>query len=227
MSNDIIPGFYGKLPQYGDFVGRRLPSGFVKPLDRWLQEAIFNSRQQLGIRFRDCFLAAPVWRFVLGPGSCGKYSAAGILAPSFDKVGRCFPMIIGVVSTRSLSHLLLRATQWFSQVEILVTLMKNKKLDFKKFDDQLQRQTLPAALFADRTQIDADLLSPMNDPLFFRMDMENLHQISNAFDYMTAYLLEQNLDNYSLWYTDRIPKRNSTLSVFRGLPPIDRFVQFL
>lgn len=227
MPKDITPGFYGKLPQFGDFVSRRLPPGVVNPLDSWLQEAIFDCRQQLGIRFRDYFLAAPIWRFVLGPGSCGKYSVAGILTPSVDKVGRCFPLIIGIVAGGSLSHLLIRAAQWFSQLEILVTLLKRKKLDFKKFDDQLQRQKLPAALLKNSAQMDADILSPVNDPLFFRLDMDNLYQISNAVDYLNAHLLKRSLNNYSLWYCDRTRKRKSSLVVYRGLPPRDRFVQFL
>ena len=38
MSGPLLtaPGFWGKLPAAGDFVGRRLPAAFVEPWDRWV-----------------------------------------------------------------------------------------------------------------------------------------------------------------------------------------------
>ena len=47
MTNDILPGFYGKLPSIGDFVSRRLPSDFIRPWDQWLQETLYLSKKEL------------------------------------------------------------------------------------------------------------------------------------------------------------------------------------
>src|SRR5690606_42162515 len=38
--------------------------------------------------------ASPVWRFLLAPGVCGQGAWAGVMGPSSDRVGRCFPMVI-------------------------------------------------------------------------------------------------------------------------------------
>jgi|GEM_PF-3595949 len=44
------PSLYGKLPNNGDFVSWRLPTTSVGNWDRWLQEFIMNSQDQLGER---------------------------------------------------------------------------------------------------------------------------------------------------------------------------------
>ena len=39
-----IGGIYGKLPAFGDFVRRGLPSAFVRPWDEWLSNSISRSQ---------------------------------------------------------------------------------------------------------------------------------------------------------------------------------------
>ena len=42
------PGYFGKFPSHGDFITRRLPrDGFLDIWDRWLQNALATSREQL------------------------------------------------------------------------------------------------------------------------------------------------------------------------------------
>ena len=38
------PGFFGKLPEFSDFLSRRLPRSFLDPWDAWLQQGILSSR---------------------------------------------------------------------------------------------------------------------------------------------------------------------------------------
>lgn len=227
MPNEIIPGFYGKVPAIGDFVMRRLPPDIVKHWDAWLQKAVKAGQDQLGTRFRKCYTAAPIWRFVFGPGVCGKSGMAGILAPSFDKVGRAFPLTLAIAAEGSLTHLMLRAAQWFSQLEILVELLMKKKIDIKRFDLQLQQQKLPPALFKNREQIKANVVSSANDTLFFQMQMNSLHQTPEAFEDLTALLLDRHLTHYSLWWAKGTAMRKPTFQVFKGLPSPELYPQFL
>ena len=37
QSSSSEPGFFGKLPVYGDFIHKRLPRDFITPWDDWLQ----------------------------------------------------------------------------------------------------------------------------------------------------------------------------------------------
>ena len=66
------PGLYGKLPARGDFVSRRLDSDFVEAWDAWLQRVIAESKVALAERWLECFLSAPVWRFVMPAGMFAK-----------------------------------------------------------------------------------------------------------------------------------------------------------
>ena len=81
-------GFYGKLPDQGDFVGRRLSGAFVQAWDAWLQGCMAHCREALGAAWERLYQDAPVWRFLLAPGGCGAPAWAGLVQPSVDRVGR-------------------------------------------------------------------------------------------------------------------------------------------
>lgn len=86
-------GIFGKLPNKRDFVAINLPHPFLAVWEDWLQSSVAASRQQLGARWTDLFLAAPIWRFWLGRDICGA-AATGAFMPSVDGVGRYFPLCI-------------------------------------------------------------------------------------------------------------------------------------
>jgi type VI secretion system protein ImpM len=87
-------GLYGKLPTHGDFLRRRVSDDFVAAWDPWLQECLADSRSVLGEQWLAIYLTSPVWRFALGPHVCGAAPVAGLLVPSVDRVGRCFPFAL-------------------------------------------------------------------------------------------------------------------------------------
>lgn len=95
MSVSGAYGYYGKLPCAGDFLRRGLSQSFVTAWDAWVQTALVSSQISLGEeRWQACYNCAPIWRFALPPGLCGNSGVAGIVMPSVDKVGRCFPFCI-------------------------------------------------------------------------------------------------------------------------------------
>lgn len=89
-------GFFGKIPQAGDFVGTGLPRAFETQLDNWLRAAMRESQAALGRDWLDVFLVTPVWRFALGPGVAGAEPVVGVMMPSVDRVGRYFPLVIAI-----------------------------------------------------------------------------------------------------------------------------------
>jgi type VI secretion system protein ImpM len=89
-----VIGWYGKIPQRGDFIVRRLPASFREPWDRWLQSAMAGSRERLGEHWRDAYLSMPAWRFALEPGVLSSQGWAGVMIPSADSVGRYFPLTV-------------------------------------------------------------------------------------------------------------------------------------
>jgi type VI secretion system protein ImpM len=91
-----IPGWYGKIPNLGDFASRRLPSRFIVPWDDWLQRTLAGTRALLGEAWLNAYLTSPLWRFLLMPEVCGNTGWAGVLMPSVDRVGRYFPLSIAI-----------------------------------------------------------------------------------------------------------------------------------
>lgn len=88
------PGWFGKLPALGDFVTRRLPQSFVRPWDQWLTRGVEDIQRTHSEVGREALLTFPIWRFVAPPGTIGDDAWLGVLAPSVDSVGRCFPLTI-------------------------------------------------------------------------------------------------------------------------------------
>jgi type VI secretion system protein ImpM len=93
----ILRGFAGKVPARGDFVHAGLPRDFIDPWHDWQSMVIAGSRALMGEAWLDAFLEAPVWRFILPPGLCGRRAAVGLIMPSVDKVGRYFPLTLAAL----------------------------------------------------------------------------------------------------------------------------------
>src|SRR3954470_21220148 len=87
-----VAGWYGKLAGLGDFAQRRLPPEWVGACDHWLSGAMRGAREQLGVRWLDIYLTAPVLRFAWAPGVVDPQWWFGVLMPSCDSVGRYFPL---------------------------------------------------------------------------------------------------------------------------------------
>lgn len=87
-------GAFGKLPALGDFLRLGLPSGFVDPWDRWLQEGLLLARGAMGDAWQDAYFSAPIWRFTLSPGLVGAAPVIGVMMSSVDRVGRQFPLTL-------------------------------------------------------------------------------------------------------------------------------------
>ena len=91
---DERPGWFGKVSSLGDFAHRRLPPRWVASCDRWLSEALVDSRARLGASWLETYLTAPVLGFAWTPGTIDERWWWGVLMASCDNVGRYFPLVI-------------------------------------------------------------------------------------------------------------------------------------
>jgi type VI secretion system ImpM family protein len=89
-------GWFGKIPALGDFVTRGLPASFVTPWDAWLSDELARARQVRGEGWDATYASAPVLCFSLTAGALDEEAWHGILAPSFDRVGRQFPLTLAL-----------------------------------------------------------------------------------------------------------------------------------
>src|SRR5450755_701812 len=89
-----VAGWYGKLASLGDFAQRRMPAECMAAFDAWLSRVMRDGREELGERWLDVYLTAPVLRFAWAPGVMDAQWWFGLLMPSCDSVGRYFPLVI-------------------------------------------------------------------------------------------------------------------------------------
>lgn len=87
-------GFFGKIPARGDFVRSGLSDGFVTTWDRWMQRVLIEGERRLGAGWPAVWRVAPVWRFALPAGHCGRRPVVGLWLPSVDGAGRRFPLTL-------------------------------------------------------------------------------------------------------------------------------------
>lgn len=95
---DASVGLFGKLPARGDFVREELPRDFTDLWDAWWQRGLTETQRRFRDEWRAAWLEAPVWRFVLPPGLCGRNGVLGLWMPSVDKAGRYSPLTIAAVA---------------------------------------------------------------------------------------------------------------------------------
>ena len=111
-------GLFGKLPARRDYVQHGVEPRLMRVIDPWLQSAVRESRCALGEAWLGRYLAAPIWRFWLGPGVCGT-PVLGALMPSVDGIGRYFPLcLLGAFNVPPPE--LDEQAEWFAAVEALM-----------------------------------------------------------------------------------------------------------
>lgn len=95
--------WFGKLPGQGDFVGRRMPRAVGDEWDAWLSRGLDQLRAKGSGQWEPGFIQSPLWFFVASLG--GKaLPICGVLAPSADRIGRCYPITaLAIASDRACS----------------------------------------------------------------------------------------------------------------------------
>lgn len=138
-------GFFGKLPAHGDFVDRGWPPAAIAAWDAWLQQALAQSRGQLGEQWLDIYLTSPLWRFGLSAGCIDSNPWLGILLPSVDRVGRYFPLLLGCALDGDchLTRTFLGAGDWFTALERIGFAALERTLAADELERQLRELAPP------------------------------------------------------------------------------------
>lgn len=138
------PGCFGKLPQRGDFLRRGLEAAVVEAWDDWIARGLSASRDAIGSDWTELYLTAPVWAFVLGAGASVTGAAqAGILCPSADRVGRCYPVAVVAPLAGPGDPDRRAAGDWFAEAEEAAVAVVEERLDPETFFARVARLGLP------------------------------------------------------------------------------------
>jgi type VI secretion system protein ImpM len=212
------PGYYGKLPARGDFLGRRLGREFVEEWDSWLQQAITASREALGERWPEYYLVSPLWRFILSTAACGPNTVAGVMMPSVDSVHRCFPLMLGREFEPNIdfSDFLSGTADWYDTIEKLALSALATEFDLKTFDRPIELHASAKPDLRTRLNVKAP---PHQHIAFDTSDPERLAAVVGSY--------RMGLMPTTFWWTSGSEHVAPCLLVCPGMPQPESFVSFL
>lgn len=195
-------GAFGKIPALGDFIRIGLPVSLTGAWDAWMQNVMTTARANLGERWSDCYLSAPIWRFTLAPGALGEQGMSGVLMPSVDRVGRQYPLTLAAPfggMNAALVHFANRPT--FEALEVLALAVLEEEID---------RDRLVAALEG------LALIAPQTGEPGIARDRTVICRGISPEQLLAAAHIAEHHGNASLWSAAIGPEERLMFS--RGLP---------
>ncbi len=215
-------GLFGKLPHYGDFLTRDLPSNCIEVWDAWLQGYISGAQEQLGGGWLDVYLTSPIWRFVLSPGVIDNHTWLGIMLPSVDRVGRYFPFSVLVPVTTSLPTTLIheQAGPWFEQIEHTVL----DALDHSTPIDTLSEQLNNIALLE---HVSYQLSNNPASHTGTVVPTATTPADSSAYALMLGQMMQTHYGSYSVWSTQGSEFVEPCMMTCQALPAISAIAAML
>jgi type VI secretion system protein ImpM len=222
-------GFFGKLPSAGDFVQRRLPSGFVDVWDQHFERAVAETRRALNGHWHEAYHASPAWRFMLAPTVCGDCAWAGIMGPGVDRVGRCFPMVIAApvaADAASCLRVLTDSSRWFDAAEqVHFVAQGDASISVEAFDEQVAALASPL----DAGKPDAPELPRGIDwstASHWRLPLP-VGGGTGAFLGGLWTRLAATPGHWCLWWTTGAGRMPASVLITNSLPQPDVYVEFL
>lgn len=88
--------FYGKLPNFSDFVRHNASGSEVRALDRWLQEGLYAAAHHFGRNWNEAYERTSAYHFIFSPEDTGGGVLVGILQPSRDRSERKYPFCVAL-----------------------------------------------------------------------------------------------------------------------------------
>jgi type VI secretion system protein ImpM len=213
------PGYYGKLPARGDFLGRRLSRPFIRDWDMWLQHGMAASQDMLGARWLEFYLVSPLWRFLLPAASCGPNPVAGVMMPSVDGVNRYFPLVVGreFAPESDIIDFLSRSALWYEKVEDLALSALAPEFKLEAFDRPL---ALDPVTPSETPPPESAPAPPVVAPIV--MDLPAPDRLAGVIGAFPA-----GPSPNTFWWTIGSEHVAPCLFVSPGMPPAERFAAFL
>lgn len=220
-------GFFGKLPGYGDFVQRNVCPQLTQYWDNWVLQSLSTSNEQLGDLWRAKYFNGPIWRFVLGQNIASATPVAGLLMPSVDKAGRCYPFTVICQAESAVNPFIFARKidqSHLSGEDFLISLLENERPDLdditKVLNDIYQDVKESECLSAE----DTAAASAMELACVTEVDSLDF-TISNE-SFLQMLMKKQNID-VSIWSMGNTIDTNPQIRYFSGMPPADSYYSFL
>ena len=189
-------GFYGKLPTYGDFIQKRLPTDFINPWHEWLQSGMVACRERDADGWMSYYLNCPAWSFVLAGGICGEQAVAGVTIPSVDRVGRYFNFTMASILPADTIPAVFASThsEWLDGLENLALSVLEEELDQDGIEDMIND------LAAELNLGPASNTSFNSDAGFARVVSDDSAGVTELIPDLLHHLIIKEHDRYGLWW---------------------------
>ena len=220
--NQDLCGLFGKVPQQPDFVSHHLPRAFQDTWHAWLRSGIGVSQDHLQEDWQNVYLTSPVWRFALGPGVCGGAAVFGVLIPSIDEIGRCFPLAVAHAGDHAPWAAYLSDTAWFDAAEEVALAALSEHVRYSQLVERLEGLPLPdfEPLPAYRTAGNPDCVGRV---VSLADGTEPRDAAMGLLDHAWGRLL----GGYSLWWTSGSDYVEESFVITPGLPSAGQLTAFL
>ena len=155
-------GLFGKLSAKRDYISIATPRNFLEVWEPWIQSCMSASQHQLGERWQNAFLRAPLWRFWVGSEICGT-SFMGVIMPSLDGVGRYYPLTLHAIADAETSLLqpdVDPQQEWFAAAEDFLLTTLDTTISFETISATLDALAAPA----QQLKTDAEII-PLGDSI--------------------------------------------------------------
>ena len=217
-------GLFGKLPSHGDFLRRRVSDQFIDAWDAWLRQCLSKSQAALGDRWVDVYLTSPAWRFVAAARACGPAPLIGLMVPSVDRVGRCFPLtlIAELPGDVSLTAAATAATPFFNAAErLLIDTLADEQIDFESFDQRVVELAgeLDAIAVAPPVLLDPTAAAAVGEGGHaWQIPIGDASRLGATFDQLLAHTLASMYSPLVLWWTEGSAMVEPSCLIAKGLP---------
>ncbi|MDH5217675.1 MAG: type VI secretion system-associated protein TagF [Gammaproteobacteria bacterium] len=212
-----VPGYYGKLPQRGDFISSGLESGFVRSWDNWISEGIDYSKQALGDQWLQRYLHAPIWRFYIAKGVLDDNANTGLWFSSMDKVGRYFPFTfccsIEEAPDNWIEHD--RVAAFFKRLERIGMVALDEACGIEDVDDALAETPWPLQGRATQRMSTGLLGESTGNP-----------DDINELDKLLLNIVRNDHPQLTLWWSMQ-DDGMYRYKIYDGMPPRESFLDFI
>lgn len=217
----VQTGYYGKLPQRGDFLRGRLPSSFVQPWDQWWQATLCDLQSTLGDAWQDYYLTCPIYRFVLSPGCFNEVAWMGAFVASVDAVNREFPFAVASPLPEGQSPLeaFSRQKPWFDACDDWLMQMICEESDTLadlnaqciQFDALIHHST-------ENCPTPLRILADSNTALLSTMRLEQPELLTQQATAWLQHTLDTFCGAYSLWWGEASESQDASVVLSQNIP---------
>lgn len=220
-------GFFGKLPGYGDFVQRNTTPEIIDYWDNWITQSIDASQGFLGHDWKNTFFNSPIWRFHIQGGVVIPDAISGLMMPSVDSAGRCYPFVV-ICQLKPQINIFTLASKLDSFhahcEDLIIGLLEQQRPDLDDITQLLQTnyKKFKCHLFAD---VKNKIMT--NSAEIYHTSDSNLVSLSEVHDTFLSHLLAQQSLPISIWNTAQSLHVKKQYRYYQGMPPVEAFVTLL